>query len=124
MSLPFRGSFHAYLVRLALTRILRAVRFIAGQFAAVSSDPTVSEVLQTPDEGEFVQDVRNPGANGTAYDHVDGFGTSVTFSVDRDCPGRRPAIFQTKACALGDPRLLVRDHPYAAATVAAVECPR
>jgi hypothetical protein len=75
-------------------------------------------------ESDFVQGVRNPGANDTGYDHVDGFGTSVTLSVERYSPSGRPAIFQTKAGALGDPRLLIRDHPYAAATVAEVEYPR
>ena len=107
---------------LAITRILRAIGLIARQSAAVGSDPAVNEVLQTPNERESVQSVRDPGADGTGYGHANGFGTPVTFSVGRYRPSGCPAIFQTKAGTLGDTRLLVRDHRYAA--VAAVKRPR
>jgi hypothetical protein len=107
---------------LAITRILGAVRLVARQSAAVCSDPTVNEVLQSPNQRMFVQGVRDPGTNDTGYGHADGFRTPVTFSVGRYGPSGCPAIFQTKAGTLGDTRLLVRDHPYA--TVVAVKRPR
>jgi hypothetical protein len=121
---PFRSTVDKPSKRdsLAITRILRAIGLIARQSAAVGSDPTVNEVLQTPNERELVQSVRDPGADGTGYGHADGFGAPVAFSVGRYRPSGCPAIFQTKAGALGDTRLLVRDHPYAAA--ATVKRPR